>query len=284
MFRGKELSRREATRFQKIIYDYYREHGRRLPWREDCNPYRVLVSEIMLQQTQVNRVLPKFNEFLARFPDLISLAEASLPQILAAWQGLGYNRRAMALHRISRIVLDDFHGDIPDSKDKLQTLPGIGRATAGAIEAFAFNKPAIFMETNIRRVFIHFFFKGVEGVRDLEILPLVGKTLDRDEPRNWYYALMDYGAMLKNAEQNPNRRSAHYQRQAPFQGSDRQIRGLILRTLLNDTGLARDNLVRMVGHDPKQTNRLIDQLLKEGFLELRCHFLHIASDTGRTFV
>jgi A/G-specific adenine glycosylase len=284
MFQGKELSRREAARFRKTIYDYYREHGRRLPWREDCKPYRVLVSEIMLQQTQVERVLSKFNEFIARFPDLISLSEASLPQILAVWQGLGYNRRAMSLHRISRIVVGKFHGDVPKSKDRLQTLPGIGWATAGAIQAFAFNKPAIFMETNIRRVFIHFFFKGVEGVRDLEILPLVEKTLDGDDPRNWYYALMDYGAMLKKAEVNPNRRSAHYKRQAPFQGSDRQIRGLILRTLLKDSGLARDNLVSMVGHDPKRTNRLVDQLLNEGFLELQGDFLYIASDTGRTFV
>jgi A/G-specific adenine glycosylase len=284
MFQGKGLSRTSAARFRKTIYEYYREDGRPLPWREDRTPYRVLVSEIMLQQTQVKRVLSKFNEFLGRFPELISLAEASLPQILEAWQGLGYNRRAMALHRIARIVVGELHGNIPNSKDKLQRLPGIGPATACAIEAFAFNKPAIFIETNIRRVFIHFFFKGVEGVRDREILPLVERTLDRDDPRNWYYALMDYGAMLRKAGVNPNRRSAHYKRQTPFQDSDRQIRSLILRTVLKETGLDRDNLVTILGRDSKRTNRLVDQLLIEGFLELRGDFMYISSDMGKTLV
>jgi len=236
----------------------------------------------MLQQTQVERVVSKFSDFLERFPDLNSLAEASLSQILSVWQGLGYNRRAIALHRIARIVLKEFHGHIPKAGDKLQALPGIGRATAGAIEAFAFNKPAVFMETNIRRVFLHAFFPGVQRVRDGEILPFIEKTLDRRDPRNWYYALTDYGAMLKKAEINPNRRSAHYQRQAPFQGSDRQIRGLIIRTVLKDTALVRDNLVCMLGHDPKRTNLLIDQLLNEGFLQLRGGLLSIASDTGKT--
>ena len=237
-----------------------------MPWRVSRNPYHILVSEIMLQQTQVGRVLAKYEGFTSRFPNFDSVSKAPLQEILGVWQGLGYNRRAIALQKICRLVVTEYGGVLPNSADTLQTFPGIGPATAGAICAFAFNEPAVFIETNIRRVFIHFFFPHKNGVKDKEILPLVERTLDARSPRRWYHALMDYGAMLKKAEHNPNRRSAHYTRQAPFQGSNREIRGLILKTLLENPDLTERELIRSVDRNPERVRRIITQLMQEGFL------------------
>ena len=261
-----ELKPNEVEEFKQTIYQYYAEHRREMPWRVSRNPYHILVSEIMLQQTQVGRVLAKYEEFTSRFPDFDSVNKAPLQEILGVWQGLGYNRRAIALQKICRLVVTKYGGVLPNSSDTLQTFPGIGPATAGAICAFAFNQPTVFIETNIRRVFIHFFFPDKNGVKDKEILPLVQGTLDTRSPRTWYHALMDYGAMLKNEEHNPNRRSAHYNRQAPFQGSNREIRGLILKTLLERADLTEVELIRALGKSPKRVQPIINQLTKEGFL------------------
>jgi A/G-specific adenine glycosylase len=258
-----------VQRFRHHIYGFFHEQGRHLPWRDTADPYHILVSEIMLQQTQVERVALKYGPFIQAFPDLAALARAPLRDILAQWQGLGYNRRALSLQRLARRVVAEFGGRLPDSVAALRTLPGIGPATAGALAAFAFNQPAVFIETNIRRVFLHSFFTGKHGVADREILPLVARTLDRKRPRPWYYALMDYGAMLKRAAPNPNRRSAHHQRQAPFAGSDRQIRGLILKALVNSPALSAGELVQAVGASPDRTTGLIQALINEGFLEPR---------------
>ena len=261
-----ELKTNAVKEFKEIIYQYYAEHRREMPWRVSRNPYHILVSEIMLQQTQVGRVLAKYEEFTSRFPDFDSVNKAPLQEILGVWQGLGYNRRAIALQKICRLVVSEYGGVLPNSADTLQTFPGIGPATAGAICAFAFNQPAVFIETNIRRVFIHFFFPNKNGVKDNEILPLVEKTLDTHSPRRWYHALMDYGAMLKKEERNPNRRSAHYTRQAPFQGSTREIRGLILKTLLGKPELTEGELIRSVDKSSARVRSIITQLIEEGFL------------------
>jgi A/G-specific adenine glycosylase len=236
----------------------------------------------MLQQTQVERVLLKYEVFLEQLPDVASLARAPLREVLAVWQGLGYNRRAVALQRVAQRIVDEFGGLIPACYETLLTFPGIGPATAGAILAFAFEQPAVFIETNIRRVFIHFFFRGRSEVDDREILPLVEETMDLGRPRTWYYARMDYGAMLKTGEQNPNRRSKHYTRQASFEGSDRQIRGLILKALVREPSLRLDELVKVVGKDPQRTKRLIKALVQEGFLTRTEDLLRIAvsAETG----
>lgn len=220
----------------------------------------------MLQQTQVERVLQKYNLFLDRFPDFRTLAIASLKDVLAEWQGLGYNRRAIALQRTAQRVVAEYRGFLPDDVQTLMTLPGIGAATAGAVVAFAFRKPSVFVETNIRRVFIHFFFQRESRVTDREILPFVELTLDKPRVRAWYYALMDYGAALKTAEGNPNRRSAHYHRQSPFSDSDRQIRGMILRRLLEVESLSEESLVAQIGKDADRVKPIIRQLVEEGFL------------------
>jgi A/G-specific adenine glycosylase len=220
----------------------------------------------MLQQTQVERVIEKYQRFISTFPDFSSLSQASLHDILSIWQGLGYNRRAIALKQIAHEVITKYDGILPFSADILIQLPGIGKATASAIAAFAFNQPAVFIETNVRRVFIHFFFQDRDNVKDSELLPLIERALDQDNSRQWYYALMDYGVMLKKEFGNPNRKSFHYQRQAPFQGSQRQLRGLVLKTVLNAPKVTETDIVKNLKKEPKKIKETLKQLQMEGFI------------------
>lgn len=262
----KALNASQIEEFRTSIRRYYHDNGRKLPWRSSVNPYEILVSEFMLQQTQVQRVAVKYHPFLQRFPTVDSLATGPLKDVLGLWSGLGYNRRALALFRTANLLTTKFSSRVPESSDTLCSLPGIGRATAGAICAFAHNMPVVFVETNIRRVFIHFFFKKVRSVHDRDILLLVDQTLDRSDPKHWYYALMDFGSMLKNLATNPNRRSVHYKRQERFENSDRQVRGLIIRSLLVHGAVRANDLARLIGFNPERTNSIVQQLLSEGFL------------------
>ena len=252
------------SRFRDEILSYYRENGRTLPWRETGDPYDVLVSEFMLQQTQVSRVLEKYSVFLALFPDVTSLARAPLQEVLRAWQGLGYNRRAIALQRTAREVVETYHGVLPSDPAELCTLPGIGPYTAGAVAAIAFNRPAVFLDTNIRTVFHYFFFPEDETVTDRDIISLVELTLDRDNPREWYYALFDYGAMLKRERKEPAgilRRG-----QGAFHGSDRQVRGQVIRLLLESGPLSEEGIFARLGGDEDRVKRILAQLAAEGFI------------------
>ncbi len=265
--KAKKLTPAAVRAFRKKIYDHYRAQGRDLPWRKTRNPYRILVSEIMLQQTQVDRVLEKFKEFLAAFPDFPSLALAPLRTLLAVWQGMGYNRRALALKALAQKVVNEYHGKLPRDPEQLLALPGIGKYTTGAVLAFAFNKPVVFMDTNIRRVFIHEFFHERESISDKDILPLVQQTLDASDSRKWYNALMDYGAMLKKEQGNPNRRSAHYARQSPFENSNRQVRGMILKTLVKEAPLTAVQIVKKTGMETERVKKNLIELEKEGFIK-----------------
>jgi len=245
----------------------------------------------MLQQTRVERVLVKYPEFLGHFPDIGALARAPRNEVLRAWQGLGYNRRALALHETARRIRDEFHGSIPLDRTLLDSFPGIGGATAGAIMVFSTNRPEIFIETNIRRVYIHLFFPDAVKVHDREIEPILGKTLDKKQPREFYYALMDYGSalrkglwdpngsalkkgtgnpngsFLKKGAGNPNARSALYARQSPFEGSDRQVRGMVLRRLLAGGGAHEEDLRGLVPVEPGRLERILKGLEKDGFIE-----------------
>ena len=261
------LAFKQVSAFQTLIYGHYDQYGRDLPWRKTENPYHIFVSEIMLQQTQVERVIQKYGHFLSVFPDFPSLARSALKNVLSAWQGLGYNRRALALVRTAHVVLTEYGGILPHEVDKLVKLPGIGKTTAASIYVFAFNKPAVFIETNIRRVFIHRFFADHDNVHDREIFPLVEKTLDRSHPRLWYYALMDYGAMLKKLIQNPNRKSSHYRKQPPFEGSDRQMRGEILRVLLKDAPLPASDIAKTIRIARKRLALTLTRLEQEGLIK-----------------
>lgn len=243
--------------------DHYRRCGRDLPWRHTTDPYAVLVSEIMLQQTQVARVCVKFREFMTAFPDPAALAVAPPRQVLAVWQGMGYNRRALALQRAAQAVMARHGGRLPADLDGLTALPGIGPATAADILAFAFNKSDVVIETNIRAVFIHLFFPGGRSVPDVALAPLVARTMDRRNPRDWYNGLMDLGTAIKRLHGNPARRSAHHVRQSAFEGANRQLRSRILKLLLATTGgltaaatahrldlpvnRVRENMARMAG-------------------------------------
>jgi len=214
----------------------------------------------MLQQTQVSRVLPKYHAFLARFPDVQSLAMATLPEVLALWSGLGYNRRAKFLHMAAQQIVAKHGGIIPDRESDLIALPGIGKNTAGAILAYAFNQPVVFVETNIRTVFFHHFFADTDGVDDKEVAVLVSETCDPEHPREWYWALMDYGAHLKATAGGKLAQSKHYTRQTVFEGSKRQLRGEVIRRLLaGDTALSSitDNRLEAV----------LDDLMRESFIE-----------------
>jgi A/G-specific adenine glycosylase len=223
---------KEETVFIKTVWRYYKAHGRHdLPWRKTTNPYRILVSELMLQQTQVVRVLPKYQAFLKLFPTARRLAAAPLGDVLTAWQGLGYNRRAKFLWQTAQVVEKEHRGKWATTLAGLRVLPGIGAYTAGAVMNFAYNQPIPLIETNIRTVYLHHFFHDSHGVADADLLPLIERTLDRENPREWNWALMDYGAYLKTTVGNINTRSRTYKKQSPFKESNRYVRGAILRTL-----------------------------------------------------
>jgi A/G-specific adenine glycosylase len=257
---------RAIALFRRIVLDHYRAFGRRMPWRETSDPYSVLVSEVMLQQTQVDRVRPKYEAFLEAFPDVESLTRATPADVLRAWQGLGYNRRALALQAAAARIAAEFGGQVPPDPEVLETLPGIGPATAAAIAAYAFDSPTVYIETNVRRVFLHFFFRDRTGVTDAELRPLVERALDRDHPREWYWALMDYGTMLARSTPNPNRRSAHHAVQSPFEGSARQLRGRILKVLLGTGPLEMEGLAAATGAEPARLSPALAQLRNEGFV------------------
>ncbi len=257
------LTARRAADFRTTVYDYYARHGRRSPWRETTDPYRILVSEVMLQQTQAPRVLLKYEEFIRLFPDVSSLAAASLHDVLGAWQGLGYNRRALLVKQSAERIVILHDGIVPRDEESLVLLPGVGPATARGVLAFEFNKPVILIETNIRAVFIHHFFPQEEPVADSNLRPLIEKTLDRNDPRRWYNALMDYGTFLKKAHANPARRSAHHQRQSPFEGSVRQVRGAILRLILEKVRLSEPDLIETVPFDMDLVGEILEQLERE---------------------
>ena len=271
-FAGVQFSRDDKSRpgileFQQMVLSYYNNYGREMAWRDTTDPYLILVSEIMLQQTQVERVRIKFPEFIETFPDFASLAVAPLDNVLSVWQGMGYNRRAIALQKCAIRVMNEYDGILPADVDILATFPGIGRATASSIAAFAFNLPVVFIETNIRRVFIHFFFTGNETVSDAEIIPVVTRALYKKNPRIWYWALMDLGSALKKMVPNPNRRSAHYTRQPPFEGSDRKIRGAILKLLLKEYSLEAEEIFGYVAEDPHRVRKILGDLEGEGFIK-----------------
>lgn len=208
-----------------------------MPWRENHSPYWVFVSEVMLQQTQVNRVLPKFERFVRVLPDWETLASVDTPTLLQLWSGLGYNNRAIRLRQAAEEIVRKYESILPADATLLDVLPGIGHATASAIVTYAYNIPTLFIETNIRRVFLHHFFADRNNIADQDLLPFIADTLDTTHPRQWYWALMDYGTHLKKAISNPNRRSKQYSKQSAFEGSVRQMRGEIVRRLTTKSSL-----------------------------------------------
>jgi A/G-specific adenine glycosylase len=260
------LSKGFVQAFRTLVYRYYDAYGRDFPWRSTSIPYRILVSEIMLQQTQVDRVVKKYELFVERFPDIDALDRAPLDEVLGVWKGLGYNRRCLSLKRSAALIMKEYEGVLPDTLKELMKLPGVGPATASGILCFAYGKPALYLETNIRTLFIHLFFSGCDSVHDREILPMLEQTLDRQDPRAWYFALMDYGAMLKREVGNLSTKSSLYVKQPPFEGSNRQLRGRILELLLNNSCLTSEQLTASLREDPVRVAKIIAGLECEGFI------------------
>lgn len=260
------MNEQAISLFQEVVWNYYHDHGRSLPWRNpepdgSFNAYKILVSEIMLQQTQASRVIPKYQEFLNRFPTLSELGTVELADVLVLWNGLGYNRRAKFLWQIGQAT----NGQLPSTLDELIRLPGIGHNTAAAIMAYAYNQPVVFIETNIRTVFIHHFFNDQIGISDKELMPYIESALDHEHPREWYWALMDYGVYIKSTIGNASRNSSHYAKQSKFEGSKRQIRGQIIRALANHACTAKE--LEQLVTDPRLSDVLQDlvneQLVKK---------------------
>lgn len=259
-----ELVRSEGERLYRV-----------LPWRCIDDPYAVLVSEVMLQQTQVARVEKHWTRFLGLFPTIDALAAAGTADVLAQWQGLGYNRRALALKRAAEVCAAERGGKLPDTAEELEALPGIGPATAAGVMAFAYNRPSVYIETNVRTVFLHELFPACDKVSDRQLAPLVAATCPEDDARAWYYALLDYGAHLKTLVANPSRRSAHYTRQSAFEGSRRQKRAELVRVVLAEPGIGADELAERLdvferaagrdGVDAATFDSIVGDLVTEGF-------------------
>ena len=335
---------KEVKAFVKTVLDFYKDNKRSMPWRDDTRPYSIVVSEIMLQQTQVHRVIPKYTEWMKLFPDWESLVHADTKQVLTAWMGLGYNRRALYLKKIAeevtsnekysflnpdmkttlshrkRNLLDadsaerfsaskarilcsldstrvrgkkrSFEG-VPDAINLLQLLPGIGPNTAGAILTYAFNISVPFIETNIRSVFIHHFFLEIDQpslklrhgkkkkekcpVSDKQIFPYIEKVLQDERvstnPREWYWALMDYGSHLKKQLPNPSRRSTHHAKQSTFEGSHRKLRADILKCIIKKsiTLAAIEKQFHTDVYQVKQIREAVKELASEGFIQKNTH-------------
>lgn len=267
----------QSTNFIKHIKEWYATNGRHdLPWRHDLSPYSILVSELMLQQTQVDRVRPKYLLFLEQFPDAKTLGSAPLAEVLIAWQGLGYNRRAKYLHLAAKVVTEN-GGVFPTTEEDLQKLPGVGPYTAGAIAAFSYNTPVILIETNIRTVFLHHFFSEKTEVLDSEILPLIKAILDKQKPREWYWALMDYGSFLKRTLPNPSRRAAKYTKQSTFTGSKRQVRGELLRLLATESKTS-EQLQAELTSNANYFAPALESLVKEGLVTQKNGMYQLATE------
>ena len=251
----------DAPAFQEEVWAKGRELYRPMPWREDPSFYHVLVSELMLQQTQVDRVRVKFAEFMERFPTVESLASASLADVLTVWQGLGYNRRAKFLHEAAKRTVEV---GVPRSLEELIKLPGVGKNTAGALMNYVYEVPTAFIETNIRTVYFHHFYADAQDVSDAELLALVAATMDQESPREWFYALMDYGTFLKRAGAGRLTVSKHYKKQAPLKGSVREVRGEIIRRLT--TGAMNHDALQQGYEGDIRFEKALHGLIRDGLV------------------
>lgn len=246
--------------FRRKVLGYYRRHGRSLPWRKTTDPYRITVSEIMLQQTQVERVIPKYEAWIKRWPSWKKLAEASPRELLSAWSGLGYNRRGLFLGQLAKAVIREHDGVLPIDPKLLLTLPGIGPYTANAILIFAFNRPLVTIDTNIRKVLLHEFrLPGAISKRELEQLAM--RVLPKRNSRDWHNALMDYGstALPRQIAGIPP-----VSKQSPFKGSLRQIRGEIIRQLTAKHAVTITHIARIMARTREEVRSAARALQKDG--------------------
>jgi len=252
------ISQEEIQRFQKKVLTFYKKNGRTLPWRKTTDPYKILLSELMLQQTQVTRVTQYYEKWVDRWPTIDALASASKAEVLEEWMGLGYNTRAVNLHKAARIIVTQFHSDVLDAMTHYKEIPGVGRYTSQAVQIFSTNTDRITVDTNIRRIFIK-EFNLYETISDNDLWLLAEHCLPRGKSRDWHNALMDYGALVLTARKTGIKPKTT---QTRFTGSDRQIRARVIRILLqSDESLM--TLSRALHVDQSRLSRILDKLLSE---------------------
>lgn len=221
-------SSKNIIAFQEKVLSFYKENKRDLPWRRTTDPYAILVSEVMLQQTQVDRVVSYYQEWLRQWPTIQDLANAERADVLQRWMGLGYNNRAVNLHKASQFIVERFDGGVKNALGSGMKIPGIGPYTEKAVKIFAFNENLATVDTNIRRILIH-EFSPQETLSDADVHSLAEQCLPKGQSRDWHNALMDYGSLVLTSKKTGiSPKTA----QSTFEGSDRQYRAKILRHLL----------------------------------------------------
>lgn len=244
--------------------NWWAENSRDLPWRRDPSPYKVLVSEIMLQQTQVSRVVPKFNDFMKTFPTIESLAKAKTKQLLQVWSGLGYNRRAIWLKEAASQIVA--RGEFPQVVKELQNLKGVGPYTSRSILIFAFNRDLAAVDTNIRRVLIASGFAD-ESTSDKMLQSIADSVLLRGRSRDWHNALMDYGSQVLTSSSTGISPTST---QPCYEGSSRQVRGAVIRALTETNELGLGDLMLLLDCDLEESEleSIMSQLIVDGLVEL----------------
>jgi A/G-specific adenine glycosylase len=266
-----DLSKNGILAFRRKILRFYKKYGRKLPFRETTDPYKIAVAEIMLQQTQVERVVEKYNSWIAKWPDWKSLSKATSRQLLAAWSGLGYNRRAIYLGRMAREIVENFDGRLPEDPKQLMTLAGIGPYTANAILIFAFNKPLTAIDTNIRRVII-FEFGLQPDISPVQLESIARQLLPRRSSRRWHNALMDYSRIVLPKQLSS---APPLSRQTKFKGSIRQIRGAIIKKLTVQNRVSLALLSRELGRSPEDIHQAAIGLQKDGMVVVTRSFIRL---------
>jgi A/G-specific adenine glycosylase len=274
------LSPTQIKHFQKKILTWYEEHQRDLPWRKTRDPYHILVSEIMLQQTQVTRVIPKFEAWLSMLPTVKELAVAPTVTVLTLWSGLGYNRRALNLKKTAQIISEKYDGRFPQNEKALMALPGIGIYTARAVLCFAFDQQVAVVDTNVKKVILTQLFRsfpeeirlgdGSSTQNDLKIdekmiMTIAEQILPHGKAYEWNQALMDYSSTVLKKEK------IHIPKQSKFIGSRRYYRGRVLKVLLEKKSVPIEELGSLIkngfaAHDQEWLEKLLGELINEGFI------------------
>jgi A/G-specific adenine glycosylase len=248
---------------QKKILSFYKEKSRTLPWRQTTNSYHILLSEVMLQQTQVDRVVAYYSRWTKKWPYVQDLANASRIDVLKEWSGLGYNNRAVNLHRAAQVIAEKYNGDVIAAVKDHKNVPGIGPYTAAAVQIFAQNADIITVDTNIRRILLHEFNLPKE-TSDRELWQLANRCLPKGKSRDWHNALMDYGATYLTSRKTG---IAPKTRQSKFEGSDRQIRAKIVRELLKRSVIPVTELPAGADAEQLRVERILRKMEKDGLVK-----------------
>ena len=278
-------------RIREGLISWFEDNGRDLPWRRTRDPWRVLVSEVMLQQIQVKRAVPFYERFLTRFPTVQALANAPLAEAIRVWEDLGRYRRVVYLHRTARIVVEEHDGRIPSDPEELIKLPGIGPYTAGAVACFAYERDAAFLDTNMRRVLHRYFFglKATTTATDKELLRIAGELVPPKRGWRWNQALMEAGALVCTARRPrctecPLRQGCRARAQATSTGWPKPERKTPARRYEDTNRYYRGRVLaelREISHEGKEgiALRELGRRVRQDFDEGDPYWLHVAVES-----